>query len=215
MRTLVPNGISMSFLKRLDIRCILILCSFICLFAGVARGENPLPPNYIFGIKKGTSLVLNIDAVEIANYKVLINGQPYTGGFSPHTLKNIHVYNLNELRNSTFFVHGFKTVKELLSGTFTSIAAWVKHLNKVSDAAWDWDEKRGILYGGKEGVSYGDFSITKANEDGIVTNFPSSVVSIAKSLIIDLPKGINEVTLQHILNGEQVSKVFEIDLVAR
>lgn len=67
------------------------------------------------GEKRGSSLTIELDAIAIADYEILVDGKPYQK-------KKVHFYNLSELKNDVFYIHEFITGTREFKGKFDNVS---------------------------------------------------------------------------------------------
>lgn len=205
MRTSVPFCTNTLMLLGIDVRIVIITFLSIVFFASLANAEvntststDSYSVSNIIGNKKGNQLILELDAIEIANYQILIDGIPYQGQFISHEYKNINVFNFSELENETFFVHEMNVDGKTLSGTFNGVKELVDYININTHSEWSFDETRQLMFGGND---INQLMITKKGNDGKSSEFSSVSVEIKKNIIIEIPEGTQTVTVNNFVNN--------------
>lgn len=192
---------------------------FIFLFLGKTFSYNHFPAkdnceylkkhNWI-GEKRGSSLTIELDAIAIADYEILVDGKPYDGIFRPYQKKKVHFYNLSELRNHVFYVHEFMVGSREFKGKFDNAMEWVGYLNIYSSVEWFWDGVRGLLYNKDDSHQVGNMLVSKMDDGGNLLEFPVSSIEISKNVIIEIPEGKHKVTIHNFVMG--CSETVEVEV---
>ncbi len=211
MRTLVPFCNSYFLPFNIDVRLVIITIFSILFFNELASANQLNNHNTgLIGENDGDYVIIELDAISIADYEILIDGKNYKGEMLPYRTKQIHVYNLAELRNGTFHIHNFELDGQIINGTFNNINEWVTYLNNHSISNWEWDEARGILFGGEYSVQSSKMVVSTIETSGKMVSFSPVKTSITKNVMIKIPEGNHSVTVNHFVSGYSETKEIRI-----
>lgn len=203
----------------IDIRFVLITIFTIVFYAQLAASstsqtdflyhylEDNNEENYGWiGEKQGDYLILELDAISIANFEILLDGTPYNGQLIPHQEKNIYVYNFNEIGQNTFFLHEFLLDGKTIGGKFENPMALLEYLNEHTDIDWSYDIKRGLLFCSNDLYIYNEMMISTLDNLGEVRIFQAASTRISKNVAIKIPTGNHTVTVNNFVTGHKESK---------
>lgn len=175
-----------------------------------ATGNNDETQNWI-GKQNGNFLVLELDAIMIADFEILLDDSVYFGKIEPYEDKKIHAFNVAELQTNSFYVHEFWVNDRKIEGTFQNLMEWVEHLNQVTFINWRMDMKRGLLICDKENVIFSDFIVSNRNDMGKMKSFSPVSGQISKNILIEIPEGSHKVTVNNFVTGCSESKTFFVE----
>lgn len=204
---------------RIDVRFVLITIFTIVFYAQLAASstnQTGVIYDYLpkgneeshgwIGEKKGNHLILELDAISIANFEILLDGSPYNGELIPQQEKNIYVYNLHEIGRNTFFLHEFILDGKTIGGKFEGPIAFLEYLNMHTNIEWSYDIKRGLLFCSNDNYLYNEMMISTLDSAGEVRVYQSASTRISKNVAIKIPEGNHTITVNNFITGDSEIK---------